>query len=96
MYKSCGWTFLGAGQQQIESNVPSPAEEAAKWEARACQSVSAGCMQQRNIQTMMTDTVVVKAVLVGWRTLTRGPKQICIHGSMSKTELYLQSAKEEM
>lgn len=27
---------------------------------------------------------------------TRGPKQICIHGSMSKTELYLQSAKEEM
>lgn len=88
--------FSRRRQQQIESNAPSPAEEAAEWEARACQSVSAGCMQQRNIQTMMTDAVVVKAILVGWRALEARNRYASTAVCRKLNCTYIQSAKEEM
>lgn len=42
---------------------------------------------------MMTDAVGCQSGFGGVED-TRGPKQICIHGSMSKTELYLHAIRQ--
>lgn len=93
-YKSCGWTFLAAKDNKSAAFHLQLKKLPSGKHAHVSLGI-AGCMRQRNIQSHDDGRYNCQRGFGGGED----PKQICIHGSMAKVELYLhaiQSAKEEM
>lgn len=81
--------FSRRRQQQIESNAPSPAEVGStRMSVCICRMHAAAAAAKHSDHD---DGRCGCQSGFGGVEGTRGPKQICIHGSMSKTELYLHS-----